>query len=382
MNRSRTNERDQQLRKVAILIASLDDALAERMLADMPAADAQAVRVAVDRLDHIDPEENRNIVDQFRRSASHNTHLATPHSTDLHSTESQSVEPRSIEPRSIEGVELDASLLARIEQQDSNDWENPPEKNCSTLAALTDAEAATIVDALSREHPQTVAVVISRLEHVAAAKILTLLAPYLQVEVLERVAELDPTDQQSVQVVESHLAQWIHQQRQRKKRMAAGADFVQRILQNTPEKDRAAILTRLDNRNSELAGRLGRPEGNAGRSTVPTPRSKVGKKRFIAKPQAAKPIPQPPVTTSADPLGELERVDDATLMTALTQTDRQIVTLALAGASEKLLSRILHRLPRRQAKEFRKRLRDIGPTRLSDMLAAQQQLTHNARQLV
>ncbi len=369
MNHSKANERDRQLRKVAILIASLDDPLAERMLADMPTADAQAVRAVVDRLDHVDPEEERNIVDQFRRS----TRMAMPHSTG---------------PQSIVGVELDASLLARIEQQDSNDWEEPAEANRSPLAVLTDAEAATIVDALSREHPQTVAVVISRLDHVAAAKILTLLSPYLQVEVLERVAELDPADQQSVQVVESHLAQWINQQRQRTERMAAGAEFVQRILQSTPEEDRAAILTRLDKRNPKLAGRFGRPEGGAGRSTVPLPpRSQVSKKRFVAKPRTAArlrfsagPVPQPQVTTSADPLGELEKVDDATLMAALTQTDRQVVILALAGASEELISRILRRLPRRQAKDFRKRLRDIGPTRLSDMLAAQQQLAQNARQ--
>jgi CelD/BcsL family acetyltransferase involved in cellulose biosynthesis len=134
--------------------------------------------------------------------------------------------------------------------------------------------------------------------------------------------------------------------------------------------------------------RFGRPEGSAGRSTVPPlPRSQVSKKQFGAKPQAASrlqlsavPVPQPQVTTSANPLGELEKVDDATLMAALTQTDRQIVTLALAGASEELMNRILRRLPRRQAKDFRKRLRDIGPTRLSDMLAAQQQLAQNARQ--
>ena len=109
MNPSKANKRDRQLRKVAILIASLDDALAERMLADMPTPDAQAVRAAVDRLDHVDPDEECNIVDQFRRS----TRLATPHST--------------------EGVELDASLLARIEQQDSSDWEKPAEGNRSPL---------------------------------------------------------------------------------------------------------------------------------------------------------------------------------------------------------------------------------------------------------
>ena len=370
MNRSETNERDRQLRKVAILIASLDDALAERMLADMPDKDAQAVRSAVDRLDQIDAEEESDIVDEFRRS----TRPAPPHDT--------------------EGVELDASLLARIEQQDASDWEIPVENSRSPLTELTDAEAATIVDALSREQPQTVAVVISRLDHVAAGKILSLLSPHLQVEVLERVAELDPTDHESVQVVESHLAQWINQQRQRKERIAAGAELAQRILQGTPEKDRTAILTRLDSRNPDLAQRFGRPAGAAVPSAEPLPpsRPKATNNQFNkatsyrppnrpAAPTGLRPVPQSQVTATADPLGELERVDDATLMGALTQTDRQIVTLALAGASEQLMNRILRRLPRRQAKQFRKQLRDIGPARLSDMLAAQQQLAHNARQL-
>ncbi len=369
MNRSRTNERDRQLRKVAILIASLDDALAEQMLAEMPAADARAVRAVVDRLDQVDADEERDIVEEFRRG----TRPATPHDT--------------------EGVELDASLLARIEQQDSSDWQQAVESGRSPLTELSDAEAVTIVDALSREHPQTVAVVISRLDQVAAAKILSLLSPYLQVEVLERVAELDPADQQSLQVVESHLSQWINQQRRRTERMAAGAELAQRILQGTSPEDRAAILTRLDSRNPKLAERFGRRANGPGRTPEPPPTRKTTKKQFNRSasyrrateptaPTMPSPVPQPQAADSTDPLGELEQLDDATLMSALTQTDRQIVTLALAGASEQLMNRILRRLPRRQAKEFRKRLRDIGPTRLGDMLSAQQKLAQNARQLI
>ena len=39
----------------------------------------------------------------------------------------------------------------------------------------------------------------------------------------------------------------------------------------------------------------------------------------------------------------------------------------------------LRGLPRRQAKQFRKQLRAIGPTRLSEMLAAQQELVSHVQ---
>ncbi len=369
MNHSMIKENDQQMRKAAILIASLDEALADRMLAEMPTSAARAVREMIERLGEVDAEEARDIVDQFRQDS----YSTVPHDS--------------------QGVELDASLLARIEQHDDSDFEKPIEKDRNLLADFTDAEAATIVDALSCEHPQTVAVVISRLDQVAAARILSLLSPNLQVEVLERVAEHDLADVQSLYVVESHLAQWINQKRQRTERMAAGAELAQRILQETPEKDRAAILGRLESRNSRLAKRIGSPEKSARPATETlSSRPKISREQFrqsarrrlatkINAVAESQQLAKPQQAPLANALDELEKCDDATLLGALTQTDRQIVTLALAGASEELMKRILRRLPRREAKEFRKRLRDIGPTRLSDMLAAQQQLAENARQL-
>jgi flagellar motor switch protein FliG len=365
-----TNNQDQQLRKAAILIASLEESLANKLLADMPASAAEAVREAASRLEEIDSEEARDVADQFRQStlpaASYNT----------------------------EGVELDASLLARIEQQEETQYDDPVEERQHLLEMLTDAEAATIVDALSHEHPQTVAVVISRLDQAAAGKILARLSPNLQVEVLQRVSELDPADQLSLQVVESHLAQWISQKRQRTKRMAAGAELAQRILQGTSPEDRATILTRLGSRNPKLAKTFGQPEQVAEQpqESPSSPLPKITREQFDrgarlrrASRQAvneADAVARQQQAPLSDPLGELEKLDDAALMLSITRADRQVVTLALAGASEELMKRILRRLPRRQAKEFRKRLRDIGPTRLSDMLAAQQRLAHIAQQLV
>ncbi len=360
------------MRKVAILVASLDEELSERMLAEMPAADARAVRLAIETLGDVETGEQDEIVEQFR--------TGTAQAPATHT----------------EGVELDASLLARIEQQDSFASAPLAHKQQHTLASLTHAETTTIVEALSHEHPQTVAVVLSRLDHVVAAEILSQLAPHLQVDVLARLSELDPADEQSLHVVESHLAQWIDQQRQRKQRQTAGAELVQRILENTPADRRAAILTRLNSKVPEFAERLGNryptspshprqadrdiaqsklsvfpPVPNGIREDRLTRGSPI--KTFALPPQ---PRPSAPKVEShvEDPLSVLEQATDAALMHAMTQADKQVVTLALAGASDQLMNRILQHLPRRQAKQLRRQLREIGPTRLSDMLAAQQQL--------
>jgi len=86
-----------------------------------------------------------------------------------------------------------------------------------------------------------------------------------------------------------------------------------------------------------------------------------------------------PATKTEDPLSELESLDDKALLKALRLADRQTVMLALAGASEGLMKRIVHGLPRRRANQFRQQVRAIGPTRLSEMLAAQHELVRLAQ---
>ena len=68
----------------------------------------------------------------------------------------------------------------------------------------------------------------------------------------------------------------------------------------------------------------------------------------------------------------LNQVSNAMLLDALRQTEPQIAMLALAGAPPHLLDRILGQLPRRQAKRFRRQLHSLQPTRIRDLLAAQQ----------
>ncbi len=349
------------IRKAAVFLLSLEEGLAEHMLREMPEADAQAVRTAMLQLEDCDAVEQQEVMADFRRNQQ---------------AASQPVDS---------GVELDASLLAHIEQQTDT---LPEVTEHDPLAQISDQEAATIAETLSREHPQTVALVISRLQHQTAASILPRLSANLQDEVLCRLAELDPADQSSVAVVESQLVAWVNEHRRKEERLAHGSELVQKLLQNTSASDRHVIVGRISRDNPRMAQIFGT-------GTEPAPPTVSSSEPSFAQPSSGSPsppprrkilkpaVPQVAIDTDAfgetNPLSELEELDDATLMAVLSEADRNVVTIALAGASESLLKRVLKRLPKSQAKKYRSQFRNIGPTRLSDMLAAQQQLAHFAQ---
>ncbi len=387
MSSNTLHNRHPQLRKVAILVANLEDRWAQRVLADLNPSDAALVQAAVQRLGPVDPEEQRDVIEQFRRST-----MPSP-------------------PPRYDGVELDASLLAKMEQHETDNSPAKSDFSGSPLDALTEIDASTIGDMLAHEHPQTVAVVLSRLDNDMAANVLSNMPSSLQADILARLADLNPADQQTLEVVESQLAKWIEHHRLRQQRMAHGMDLVQRILDCTPKRQQEAILLHLDGRHPTLAKHFSQSvkqsskqdpsndsRGSADPSTTST--SRDWKSKFSPKPRTMpnksgrprrspsapaqptdRPVSAPLGEVSTNPLAELEHVEDAAILAAIGQSDHQVVSLALAGASDSLMKRILRRLPRRQAKTFRRQLRAIGPTRLSDMLAAQQDFVKSVHQL-
>ncbi|MCH2115161.1 MAG: hypothetical protein MK171_09675 [Pirellulales bacterium] len=391
------------LRKVAVLVASLDDPWASRVLDELPASTAQAVAEAALDLGPLDPDEQRNVVKEFRRSMAH----------ELLPRNAPTAQP-SAPTATTHGVELDASLLARLDSQEfdadtsgstDSHTESLPQTACRLPNAIGQADPNMLADLLAEEHPQTIAVVLSRFSEDRAGAILVRLSNRLQAEVLSRMADLDMADPQTLHVVESQLAQWIDQQQQQKRRIAVGADLVQRILSSAPQAHRDSILTTISHLKPELSRRL---QGAAQPSSSPSaqPLNLQENLRPVAAPKVDNPTitavatcshtksPAPsenprsdfsadydPKMTSASVMTELERADDATLLAALSQADRRVSMLALAGASESLLKRILQGMPRRQAKQFRKQLCTIPPTRLSEILAAQQHLAQLVREV-
>jgi flagellar motor switch protein FliG len=59
------------------------------------------------------------------------------------------------------------------------------------------------------------------------------------------------------------------------------------------------------------------------------------------------------------------------LTSALAEVDAAVLVLALAGSNEELTKHLFRHLPKRVTRAIRQQLRRLGPTRLSDVEAAQ-----------
>ena len=64
-----TYDRNDRIRRAAILVASLDEALAEQLLAELPPTEADRVLEEAEQFEAIDPEEQQDVLAEFRRLA-------------------------------------------------------------------------------------------------------------------------------------------------------------------------------------------------------------------------------------------------------------------------------------------------------------------------
>jgi flagellar motor switch protein FliG len=365
-------ERNERIRRAAILVASIDEALAEQMLDSLPASEATKILAEVDRIGEIDPDEQRDVLDEFRRAGR-----------------------RDNEPANAVEFTYSAPQPVPFEQTAGA---VPPAATPADDAAAA-AEAALIADLLSAEHPQTIAVALSRMAHDQGAAVFAVLAPALQGEVLERLANLQITDESAVTDLETELHQRIELQRQRRTRAAAGAEMARRIVAKTAPTQRDSLLARLSPRDALLTV--------APTESVPATLSEQQTLELQAAIQQAREL----VAAQEELLDEdhgsfeawtegpadgddfvlpfdsalledrsrdLERLSDAALLRALQAADERTVQLALACSSERFLRRVAAKLPRAAAGRLRMAVRSIGPTRLIDLRAAQHELLHLA----
>lgn len=243
-------------------------------------------------------------------------------------------------PRRESGVELQLGLANRMDAV-----------HAAPAAGLNDgrpfgflrtARGEHITPMITGEHPQTIAVVVSHLPDDRAAAVLASLDARLQAEVIQRLIDLDQADPEVIREVERALESRMLEQTQAEERRETGFASVARILEAAEPSLRRTIMTNLSRQDRLLAERL-RPQ------------------RFEFE--------------------DLYAVDDATLTTIMAAAGMEISRLALAGADESLLERIVKPLTPPEAKKMRRLIEQLGPIRLSDVEEAQREVARIARQL-
>jgi flagellar motor switch protein FliG len=331
----------ENLRKAAILIATLDRQSADALLAHVSPRQAQRVRRAVVELGPIDSVEQDNVVAQFVR-----------------------VGPLMPEGQPA-GIELDDSLAAKLNLKSLPALHSPRERKAhdraSTAATgeapfrfLHEAECDELVHLLKREHPQTIAVVLAHLTTQQAASLVSALDDELRAEVLRRLAYLDDADPDIVREVEREIESWLHR-RVASRAPQAGLGAVSQILNAAGNDIQRGVLSRWAREDCHLVERLSR--------------------RATPEPVHSRPAP---ASVSFD---ELASWTAEALAGLLAATQREVLVLALAGAKPRLVERVFAVLPADLAESISTELEQLGPTSLRDIELAQSELAALAAQL-
>jgi len=417
-----------EIRKAAILVASLSEPEAELLLRQMPGGYARRVRRAAARLGHVEPEEQRQVIAEFVSRGAPAAQL----------------DKAQYDTAEHDGVEFDLSLV----QQFAKPGEEPEaaasihhDHNAAAKAPLPfgflhDRRADELAALLRSEYPQVVSVVLSHLPAERAAEVLDRFDPDLQCEVLHRLAELEQADPEVVRELEQQIESLLNRATPPGHSATAGLQAVEAILNAAGAAQRDRVLSRLSQSNDALARRLSQscgqrasPErshatcttsdaaesnlaetapathdeasGVAGPKLAPWTLSPQSNGRAAFVPASAEQRTPDPIETLVVPEPETRngiaaaaldrrRIDfddiaeltSSELATLLAAADPEVVILALAGASSRVIDAVTANLPARDVRQLTREMEGCGPLRLRDVDLAQERLAETLTQLI
>jgi flagellar motor switch protein FliG len=345
------------LRKAAVLLRSLDADTAAVMLGHLSADEAATIRAAMRAVGQVETSEQADVMAELRGGRPAKQYASGAGDVELSlssSFASESYGERAASPTVTDGIAAGSKRFDFLEN----------------------APTAALVAHLAREQAQTIAVVLSHLPPERAAAVLAALPQKVQAVTVERLSTLGETDPECVTVLKRELESWAAKRDGLRAGFGRRRDTMAAILAAADAKSRGQILSNMKDHKAALAKQFSPRQ--AKRATVKAPIAKAQIEKASVR-RADNPLGKPAVTPSALVEPRLPRVDfddlaelnSRTLSAVLRQVDANVLALALAGSRDELVDRICEQMPKRTAREFRRQLRRLGPTRLSDVEGAQ-----------
>lgn len=209
------------------------------------------------------------------------------------------------------------------------------------FAFLQDVPSENIAAAIKDDRGQAIAMILARLSAGKAAAVLALLGRECQVEVVRRMAELGAGDQEVLREVHRGLAMRLGELRSKSALRQGAVGQIVEILHHAGWQTERTVLAGLGPDRPALA--------------------KAIQKRIFA-------------------FGDIADLPADRLQPALASIDCDELAIALRTAGREVSKKIFSALPSSAARQLRRQMDQIGPVRLSDVEAAQQQVAESVRQ--
>ncbi len=214
--------------------------------------------------------------------------------------------------------------------------------NQRSIESLEMVDAKSLATFLVNEHPQTVAVILAHLEPEKKGEVLKRLPEALQAEVVLRMANLDHVDPELINEIDRVLKNQLANSSTVEQASLGGVQPVAEMLNVMDKNTETSIMSRLEEKDPLLA-------------------EEIRKLMFVFE--------------------DISKIDDRGIQTLLKEVPNDKLLLALKTANEEIKNKVFKNISQRAAEMLREDLSNMGPSRLSDVEGAQQEIVNIARRL-
>jgi flagellar motor switch protein FliG len=211
-----------------------------------------------------------------------------------------------------------------------------------TLEALELVDSRTLSNFLVNEHPQTIALVLAHLDSGKKCDVLKRLPEGIQTEVVLRIANLDYISPTLIAQVDEVLKQELATLGSIDTQQLGGVQPIADMLNVMEKNTEQNIMSRVEEKDPQLA-------------------EEIRKLMFVFE--------------------DIIHIDDGGMQTLLKDVPNDKLVVALKTAPEEIKDKIFKNISKRAADLLREDLESLGPVRLSDVEAAQQEIVNVAKRL-
>ncbi|MCX6640551.1 MAG: flagellar motor switch protein FliG [bacterium] len=205
---------------------------------------------------------------------------------------------------------------------------------------LREVDPNQLMAFLQKEHPQTIALVLTQLNPIQAATVLADLSPPTQVDVIHRLAKMERVSPETIKAVEKVLESRIDFSQSSHK--LGGVKAAADILNLVGQRYEKHIMNGVAKEDPELA-------------------TEIKNLMFVFE--------------------DIIHLDDRSVQKVLKEIDNKDLAMALKAVSEELKSKILSNMSKRAADIVIEELKYMGPVRLREVEESQQRIIDVIRRL-
>jgi len=309
-----------ELRKAAVLLASLPEEEAAQLMSKLQPKQVEAVSIEIAKLGSISGDEQTSAIREFAEVNPSAFGITTG------------------------GLDLAKSLVEKaLGKNAAGTLENVRQQiEAMPFAFLQKADATHLLTFLLDEHPQTIALVLSHLSPQKAASVIGGLPADRQLSVIRRVARMGQTSPEIVKEVERGLEHRMASITGQSFEAAGGVESVAEILNVTDRAIERSLLESLGQEDPDLV-------------------EEIRRRMFVFE--------------------DISKFAMKDIQTVLKNVENSQWALALKTASEELKQKVLGNMSTRAAEMLQEEMDYLGPVKRSAVEQMQQQIVDVVRRL-